>query len=190
LKRIEGDDQGTGEGLSENTGAGGAEPGASRTKAHSTPPRPRQLDARTRASLPIESIEEEESELPGSSTPNNHSNRGALFSSPSKQPQRTGGMNGTTKAGPSKPGRKNQTANPVTPADNEIAEEAEAGLNANTTREPPDPELEHKKREKERLLREVRDLERDIAYCDLKIRDFQDKPATGAIGSYEQDELM
>lgn len=61
---------------------------------------------------------------------------------------------------------------------------------AEEIKQPPDPELEAKKREKEALLRELQELEDDVAECADGIQKLQEQSATQVLDPSSRDDLM
>lgn len=112
---------------------------------------------------------------------NKAARQGMLFSLPNKRPrleQSTGARNA--------PQKENEK---------EIREpDADAGAeqidNLAKIVEPPNAELEKKKREKERLQRELTALQRDNARCVEWIQKLQDKDVSARLGRKEQDDIM
>jgi hypothetical protein len=78
----------------------------------------------------------------------------------------------------------------VTPVLEDTPDEAHAKVAPEKIKSSPDPELEKKKREKERLLQELRGLESDVAQCVAVIDKLQDRPDTHALGPAEKDNIM
>ncbi|KAF2271809.1 uncharacterized protein EI97DRAFT_497022 [Westerdykella ornata] len=142
----------------------------------------------TRESTSV-SQEEEEPELPQTSpqaleqdTPR----RGMLFSSPSKRPPRKAtGVHSSLKA---RPGVSSETRiQPVNGADAR-GEGTETG--AAKKKEPPDPELESKKREKEKLLRELADLQNDVEQCVDKVKWLHSRSPSQELDPGDRDDLI
>ncbi|KAF2872102.1 hypothetical protein BDV95DRAFT_35886 [Massariosphaeria phaeospora] len=105
--------------------------------------------------------------------------RGILYSSPSKRPPLR------------KDPVKTLPPKPETPlAEAEPSDDAEALGGAEQAKEPPDPELEKKKQEKARLLRELQDLEGDVRQCRDEISKLQDQTNTQVLGTSERDDFI
>jgi hypothetical protein len=69
-------------------------------------------------------------------------------------------------------------------------EEERAGKGPDKKKKRLDPEVEAKKREKEALLRELKDLESDVAQCTDRIQNLHDPDAPKILNPVEQDNLM
>jgi hypothetical protein len=69
-------------------------------------------------------------------------------------------------------------------------DENQVGPGQENKAQPPDPEVEKKKREKDRLLRDLRDLENDVAQCSSQIHKLQDPTHSQVLSPTERDELI
>lgn len=61
---------------------------------------------------------------------------------------------------------------------------------AENKRQPPDPVQEKKRKEKEKMLREIQELEDDIAHSIKQIRKLQSLPPTQDLDSSERNDVM
>lgn len=136
------------------------------------------------------SVEEEddEPELPQTSpraleqdTPR----RGMLFSSPSKPPPRkpSGAHPAFNSKQPQNLERSRETENGVEGHEDQDKEGAEK-------KEPPDPELENRKREKEKLLREIAELQNDVEQCVDKVKWLHSQSPSQVTPPGEIDDLI
>ncbi|KAF2645121.1 hypothetical protein P280DRAFT_514571 [Massarina eburnea CBS 473.64] len=113
--------------------------------------------------------------------------RGILFSSPSKKPKRVDD--------PVKSSSLGQQASSVQNDESEIpiyepTEIEDASEQPEKTREPPDAELEKKKREKSELMRELKELESQVSQCTQEIKKIQEQSATHVLPPAEREDLI
>lgn len=124
---------------------------------------------------------EQELELPTSSSPRameyGSPRRGTLFSSPTKRPPRK------AVHVRSKPAKSRQDGEQRTTAREDQTDHTALKWEA------PNPELERKKREKEKLLRELEELEKDISQSVDWIRTLQ-RGTHARLSRQEQDKIM
>lgn len=156
------------------------------SKAQNVTPRPRRIGERTRSSLPTHGLLEEEAELPTSPSraaeQQDTPRRGVLYSSPSKRPPRVKDI-----AGQSPLKSRQQEVRGVRAATTAAEEQAQEEAKK---MKQPDPELEKKKWERDVLLRELQELEKDVAECASHITRLQDQPPTKAFSPSQRDNLM
>lgn len=100
--------------------------------------------------------------------------RGILFSSPSKRPPRK------------KEPIQSSSLNPESPQAAEESSIAEGPA----VKQKPDPELEWKEQEKERLLREVEELEEQISQCTKEAAKLQQQSPEHILQPTERDDLI
>jgi hypothetical protein len=111
--------------------------------------------------------------------------RGILYSSPSKRPQR---LKDPVKHSPLRPKAPPvREKEPEIPIDEPVEEER---AEVEKKKEPPNAELEHRKREKDRLIQELQDLESQVSRCAEEIVKIQGPSATHVLPPAEQDDLI
>jgi hypothetical protein len=156
------------------------------SKSYNATQRLRRSRPSIRGSDPVEDLEEEV-DLPATSSTGamlqDTPRRGVLFSSPSKRPPRR--KPSPPRSTPQKLEKRTRGSENESPV-----EEKQAEGGAVQKKEPPDPEVVNKQREKERLLREIQELESECAQCVDKIQKFQHKPANERLDPGEGEELM
>ncbi|KAF1959788.1 hypothetical protein CC80DRAFT_405926 [Byssothecium circinans] len=113
--------------------------------------------------------------------------RGILYSSPSKRPQKLKSM---AKQSPLRP-----KAAPVQQNESEMlpdgpVENGEAEVENKKTREPPNSELEQRRREKNRLAKELKDLENQVSRCTEEIGKIGAQSATHVLTPAEREDLI
>ncbi|KAF2473378.1 uncharacterized protein BDR25DRAFT_257794 [Lindgomyces ingoldianus] len=154
-------------------------------------PRSDDQEQTTAASLPLENVDEEEEDLPATSSAMALSwqgtpRRGILANSPSKPPPR--------RKAPVKPSlfksralQELQNVRSGPPPAEPVNDEAAQG---GKTKEPFNLELEKKKQEKALLERELKELEEDVARCVEEVRKGQNQNTPDVLLSSELDDLI
>lgn len=114
--------------------------------------------------------------------------RGILYSSPSKRPRP---RKDPPKASYLKPGAPSvQQKRSEIPLDEPVEDEVAAPTAETEQKQPPDPELERRKQERDRLLREVKELESQVSRCTEEIVKTQDQSATHVLEPAEREDLI
>ncbi|KAF2660514.1 hypothetical protein K491DRAFT_621039 [Lophiostoma macrostomum CBS 122681] len=174
----------------DQTRAGASERPQSREQ--NVTPRPRRFNSRSRTSTAQEHLNEEEAELPTSPTgrttdQRDTPRRGVLFSSPSKRPPR---LKANSQQSPLRLEPKELESRVLTPIPPDTIDEEPVEIVPERKMTPPDPEMEERKREKERLLQELRGLEEDVAQCAAVIDKLQDQSDAQVLDRTERDDLI
>ncbi|KAJ4350271.1 uncharacterized protein N0V89_008892 [Didymosphaeria variabile] len=156
-----------------------------------TTPRAQKTRRRTKERT-ADSRLEEEADLPATpsqkATEEQYTTRPGLFSSPSKRPPRLNDPMKKTRSAREtlsiqQDGSDVPVDGPMKNAENEHQQPQK------DKRLPPDPEIEEKKREKVRLEKELRLLEKQVSKCTEEIAKSQVRPATH-VGSPEEREAL
>ncbi|KAF2687365.1 hypothetical protein K458DRAFT_429301 [Lentithecium fluviatile CBS 122367] len=177
----------TGNGEESQTSAGALQ--ARMSEPQNVTPRAR----RTTRQGALGNVSEEEADLP---TPPSQRiaeeqdtpRRGILYSSPSKRPR--------PRKDPAKASSLKSGAPPVQqerseiPLDEPLDDEVEAPTAEKKQKQPPDPELEKRKQERKRLLREVKELESQVSRCTDEIVKMQEQSATHVLEPAEREDLI
>lgn len=148
--------------------------------------------ARNGASYASGEEEEEEEELPTSPSQRtmhklDTPRRGILFSSPNKPPRRSKDLFQQPDARGSAPA---MLEDHVEALSENLTKGRHAQGMTEAPKESPDPELEKKIREKERLKRELEELESDVVQCTEVIATIQEQPATHVMQPAEREDLI
>jgi hypothetical protein len=146
------------------------------------------------ASTPLGDLEETEVDLPSTSplrelAPPDTPRRGALFSSPSKRPPL---LSDDIKQSPVKPiaqllRRKGENTRPL---DGPLLDSQPQETKERPRQPPLDPELEKKKQEKDRLMRELEQLEHDVTRCTQEIDKLANRAVENVLESRERDTMV
>ncbi|KAF2730791.1 hypothetical protein EJ04DRAFT_29784 [Polyplosphaeria fusca] len=163
------------------------------SNAQNVTPRARRTDRRIK--VPLGQLQEEEAELPtsplgGTSSRPDTPRRGVLWSSPSKRPPRA---RSTAAASPLQKRTRDETVRKEV-AGPEDGTEGQNGDQVDQSAQKPkqafDPEVQKKKHERDRLLNELRDLEKEVASCTRVIKEELDRPAAQILHPRDRDYLM
>ena len=151
-----------------------------------TIPRARSTTGNRRASIHVDAVDDEELELPATPSqrglePQDGPRRGVLFSSPSKRPAR---VNDSVKHS-----LLQQKARPSDTSGTEDDLGNQRRQPPAEKRPPPDPEVEKRKQEKARLLREAQELEAQVARCAEEIAKEQQRAAAHTLTHTERTVL-